>query len=91
MPISKIALVPTQMPESLGSFALTDAVQRVGLGVGRPLLLGNVRTRVKTLLDERTPIYEAVASVGVDPDGRRAMEVVGATEGALAGDEGDGT
>ncbi len=37
---------------------LADAVKRVGLGVGRPLLLGNVRARVKQLLDERTPVYE---------------------------------
>ncbi len=70
---------------------LTDAVQRVGLGVGRPLLLGNVRTRVKTLLDERTPIYEAVASVVVDTDGRSALEVADEIERALAHDEGDRT
>jgi len=30
---------------------LSDAVKRVGLGVGRPLLLGNVRSRIKVLLD----------------------------------------
>ena len=40
---------------------LSDAVKRVGLGVGRPLLLGNVRSRIKALLDERTPVYESVA------------------------------
>ena len=33
---------------------LSDAVKRVGLGTARPLLLGNVRGRIKTLLDERT-------------------------------------
>lgn len=54
---------------------LSDAVQRVGLGVGRPLLLGNVRARIKALLDERTPIYEAVASVVVDTDGRAPEDV----------------
>ncbi len=32
-----------------------EAVKRVGLGAGRPLLLGNVRARIKALLDERTP------------------------------------
>ena len=41
---------------------LSDAVKRVGLGVGRPLLLGNVRARIKALLDERTPVYESVAT-----------------------------
>ena len=34
---------------------LSEAVKRVGLGVGRPLLLGNVRARIKALLDERDP------------------------------------
>ncbi len=54
---------------------LADAVQRVGLGVGRPLLLGNVRARVKALLDERAPVYEAVAALTVDTDGRTPDEV----------------
>jgi shikimate kinase len=54
---------------------LSDAVKRVGLGHGRPLLLGNVRSRVKTLLDERLPVYLSVADVVVETDGRSAAEV----------------
>ena len=54
---------------------LSDAVKRVGLGVGRPLLLGNVRSRVKALLDERLPIYRAVAAVHVETDGRTPEDV----------------
>jgi shikimate kinase len=54
---------------------LTDAAKRVGLGVSRPLLLGNVRGRIKQLLDERTPIYESVAQHAVDTDGLSASEV----------------
>ena len=54
---------------------LSEAVKRVGLGVGRPLLLGNVRARIKALLDERTPIYEAAATLVVDTDGRTPDEV----------------
>lgn len=57
------------------SVGLSDAVKRVGLGTGRPLLLGNVRSRVKVLLDERTPIYREVADVVVATDGRTASEV----------------
>ena len=49
---------------------LTDAVKRVGLGVGRPLLLGNVRSRIKVLLDERLPVYQEVSAFTVDTDGR---------------------
>ena len=54
---------------------LSEAVTRVGLGVGRPLLLGNVRGRVKALLDERTPVYESVATHVVDTDGHTPDEV----------------
>jgi shikimate kinase len=54
---------------------LGDAVKRVGLGTSRPLLLGNVRGRIKALLDERTPIYESVARFTVDTDGRTPEDV----------------
>ncbi len=54
---------------------LSDAVARVGLGGGRPLLLGNMRGRIKQLLDERTPVYESVATHVVDTDGRTADDV----------------
>lgn len=52
-----------------------DALRRIGSGEGRPLLLGNARSRVKALLEERTPLYEAVATVIVDTDGHSAHEV----------------
>ena len=64
---------------------LGDAVKRVGLGAGRPLLLGNVRGRIKALLDERTPVYESVATLVVDTDGRTPEEVAGEIADALAG------
>jgi len=54
---------------------LADAVKRVGLGSSRPLLLGNVRGRVKALLDERLPVYREVATHIVDTDGKTAEQV----------------
>lgn len=63
---------------------LSDAVKRVGLGVGRPLLLGNVRSRVKALLDERTPIYESVATHVVDTGDRTPDEVAAEIQELLA-------
>ena len=63
---------------------LSDAVKRVGLGSGRPLLLGNVRGRIKTLLDERTPVYESVATLVVETDGRTAEDVAAEIVTALA-------
>ncbi|GAA5153247.1 shikimate kinase [Nocardioides marinquilinus] len=63
---------------------LSEAVKRVGLGAGRPLLLGNVRARVKALLDERAPIYESVATAVVDTDDATPAEVADRVEAALA-------
>lgn len=54
---------------------LSEAVKRVGLGAGRPLLLGNVRARIKAHLDERTPLYESVATHSVDTDERTPEDV----------------
>jgi shikimate kinase len=54
---------------------LAEAVKRVGLGTSRPMLLGNVRSRIKALLDERTPVYESVATESVDTDGRTPEDV----------------
>jgi shikimate kinase len=39
---------------------------------------------MKALLDERTPVYESVASVVVETDGRTPDEVARAVEEALA-------
>lgn len=67
---------------------LSSAVKRVGLGSARPLLLGNVRARVKALLDERMPLYRTVATIIVETDGRTpedvAQEVRAAIESAEA-------
>jgi shikimate kinase len=55
---------------------LADAVRRVGLGTSRPLLLGNVRARLKALLDERHHLYREVATLTVDTSGRTPEDVV---------------
>lgn len=47
---------------------LSAAASRVGLGAGRPLLLGNVRARLKGLLDARRPLYTEVATFTVVTD-----------------------
>lgn len=62
------------------SVGLADAVKRVGLGTSRPLLMGNVRGQIKALLDERTPVYESVATHTVDTDGRTPDEVAAEVE-----------
>ena len=65
---------------------LADAVKRVGIGTGRPLLLGDdggIRARVRKLLDERTPVYESVATVVVGTDGQTPEQVADAIEASL--------
>lgn len=72
-PATRVLLEPA--PVVFLRVGLSDAVQRVGLGTSRPLLLGNVRGRIKALLDERAPIYAATARWTVDTDGLSAEQV----------------
>lgn len=57
------------------SVELADAVKRVGLGQGRPLLTINPRATLRHLLDQRRPLYEEVATVTVATDGRTPEEI----------------
>ncbi len=68
------------------SVGLADAVKRVGLGAGRPLLFGNMRAQVKKLLDERAPIYASVATVTVDTDDTSPEDVVALIQEVLTDD-----
>ena len=58
---------------------------RVGLGAGRPLLLGNPRSQLVTLLRDRTPLYAEVADIVVDTDDRDPAAVVDEVAAALRG------
>ena len=55
---------------------LGDATSRVGMNSARPLLLGNVRGTMLTMLQERTPLYAQVATDVIDTSGRSVKEVV---------------
>lgn len=55
---------------------LGSATQRVGMNSARPLLLGNVRSTMITMLEERTPLYDEIADIRVDTSGRSLKEVV---------------
>src|SRR5262249_3931831 len=57
------------------SVSLGEAVNRVGLGQGRPLLALNPRATLRHLLDQRRPLYEEVATVTVHTDGIGPGEV----------------
>ncbi|MEU6078202.1 shikimate kinase [Micromonospora sp. NPDC047074] len=57
------------------SVELPDAVRRVGLGAGRPLLAINPRATLKHLMDQRRPLYTEVATATVTTDGRAPEEI----------------
>lgn len=65
--------------------SLAAAARRVGLGTGRPLLLGNVRSRLKALLDERRPLYLSVARHVVVTDDATPAEVADQIVAVLEG------
>lgn len=52
-----------------------EAAKRVGLGVARPLLLGNVRTQLRNLMEARRPLYAEVAKQVVETDGRTPEDI----------------
>jgi shikimate kinase len=54
---------------------LVAAVSRVGLNGNRPVLLGNVRSQMKGLLDRRRPLYVEVARFTVVTDALDASAV----------------
>ncbi|HEY8534426.1 MAG TPA: shikimate kinase [Micromonospora sp.] len=58
------------------SVELSDAMARVGLGAGRPLLAVNPRATWRHLMEQRRPLYEQVATHTVVTDGRTPEEIV---------------
>lgn len=55
--------------------SITQATRRVGMNTVRPLLLGNVRAKLASLLRQRTPIYEQCSTIIVDTDTARSHEI----------------
>jgi shikimate kinase len=66
------------------SVELADAINRVGLGAGRPLLAINPRATMRYLLEQRRPLYEEVATVTVKTDGRTPEDVAAEAVAALS-------
>lgn len=62
---------------------LAAAAGRIGLGLTRPLLLGNVRAQLKALLDARRALYVEVATVVVATDELDVSQVADEVERLL--------
>ena len=61
------------------------AAKRVGLGQARPLLIGNPRSTLKILLDQRIPVYQRLATITVRTDDREPAEIAADIASRLAG------
>jgi shikimate kinase len=55
---------------------IKDAASRIGLNRDRPLLIANPRAEWIRLMEQRRPLYDEVATVTVQTDGRTPDEVV---------------
>ncbi|MBO3747936.1 shikimate kinase [Streptosporangiaceae bacterium NEAU-GS5] len=55
---------------------LDQAVRRVGLAAARPLLVLNPRSRLRTLMEERRPIYERLAAITIATDDHEPDDIV---------------
>lgn len=65
------------------SVELGEAVKRVGLDTGRPLLQVNPRAQLRHLMEQRRPHYERLATLTVATDGRTVEQVVDEIVAAL--------
>jgi shikimate kinase len=68
-----------------------SAVRRTGLDAPRPLLLGNPRARMKTLLEERLPVYASLAWITVPTDDREPEDIAEEIATRLASGTGNGS
>jgi shikimate kinase len=64
--------------------SLAEASSRVGLSVARPLLLGNVRTQLRNLMEARRPLYAEVAQQTVLTDGKTPDQIADEIQEQLA-------
>ena len=60
--------------------SLSQVSSRVGFNQGRPLLMGNPRAQWQSLMNERAPIYEGLASYICDVDSKSVDEIVSEIE-----------
>jgi shikimate kinase len=67
------------------SASFPELAKRVGMDRARPLLIGtNPRAQLKALLDQRLPIYEGLAWMTVDTDGREPAQIAEQIAAAIA-------
>lgn len=73
----------TGMPVVWLEVGVATATRRAGLNQLRPLLLGDVRARMETLLEDRRHLYEEVATVRLTTDRSATHEIADQIVSAL--------
>ncbi len=67
--------------------SVATATRRAGMNQLRPLLLGDVRARMQTLLEARLPLYREVATLRIDTNRRSPARVAARIVAHLNGDD----
>jgi shikimate kinase len=71
----RAAVAESGVPVVLLRARTETLVERLGDGAGRPLLAGDPAERLARLAAERGSVYDAVATLAVDTDGRTPSQV----------------
>jgi len=77
------ALKVSSAPVIYLDISLENVAPRIGFNRDRPLLLHNPRGQWQTLMEVRRPIYESIANVVIDVNGKTQKKIVEEVLGAL--------
>ncbi len=77
------ALKVSSAPVIYLDISLASVAPRIGFDRDRPLLLHNPRGQWQTLMEVRRPIYESIANVVIDVNGKSQRQIVEEALGAL--------
>ena len=77
------ALKVSSAPVIYLDISLSSVAPRIGFNRDRPLLLHNPRGQWQTLMEVRRPIYESIANVVIDVNGKSQRQIIEEALGAL--------
>ena len=77
------ALKVSSAPVIYLDISLASVAPRIGFNRDRPLLLHNPRGQWQTLMEVRRPIYESIANIVIDVNGKSQKQIVEEALGAL--------
>ncbi len=77
------ALKVSSAPVIYLDISLASVAPRIGFNRDRPLLLHNPRGQWQTLMEVRRPIYESIANIVIDVNGKSQKQIVEEARGAL--------